>query len=115
MDALRRPAVSLCNPGLIRVGPAERACDLKSHPLRRNLKGEGMKPLSMSVLLAGLMACASFAGIAARPSHKAVEVGRSFSLETTVPTTFGEWSEVRQQAVQVVNPQTQELLDKLYS
>jgi len=74
-----------------------------------------MKPLPMSVLLAGLMAFASVAGMAARPSHKAAEVGRSFSLEDAVPSSFGEWSEVRQQTALVVNPQTQQLLDKLYS
>jgi len=71
-----------------------------------------MKPLSMSVLLAGLMTFASVAGIAARPEHKVTVVD---PLETMVPTTFGEWSEVRQQTAQVVNPQTQQLLDKLYS
>jgi EpsI family protein len=36
-------------------------------------------------------------------------------LEVAVPKQFGEWSEVREQAAQVVNPQIQQELDKLYS
>ena len=62
-----------------------------------------------------LMCFASVAGIAARPSAKAVDKGNAVSLETMVPKTFGEWVELRDQTAQVVNPQTQELLDKLYS
>jgi EpsI family protein len=36
-------------------------------------------------------------------------------LESAIPRQFGDWREAPQGAVQVVNPQTQELLDKLYS
>jgi EpsI family protein len=74
-----------------------------------------MKILATSVLLAGCMAVASAVGVAARPTHKAEEVGRSFSLETMIPKSFGDWREMPVQSVQVVNPQTQQLLDKLYS
>jgi EpsI family protein len=69
----------------------------------------------MSVLLAGSMALASGVGIMARPTHKAVDAGRTFDLETMVPRSFGDWKELSTQGAQVVNPQTQELLDKLYS
>ena len=39
----------------------------------------------------------------------------SISLETAVPKGFGDWTELPERSVQVVNPQTQELLNKLYS
>ena len=74
-----------------------------------------MKIVSMSLVLAGLMALASAAGIAARPSQKADAKGPVFSLEQAVPKQFGDWRELQQESAQVVNPQTQQLLDKLYS
>lgn len=67
----------------------------------------------IALTIAALMCGATVAGYAARPNAK-VTVG-SVSLETTVPTKFGEWAELPDQGVQVVNPQTKELLDKLYS
>jgi EpsI family protein len=36
-------------------------------------------------------------------------------LEAVVPKQFGEWVELPEQGAQVVNPQTKEMLDKLYS
>ena len=66
-------------------------------------------------MLACIMALASVAGIAARPSAKAGDVGRRFALEDTVPKQFGDWRELPQVGAYVVNPQTKELLDKLYS
>jgi EpsI family protein len=74
-----------------------------------------MKANSTALTLAVLMCAASVGGIAARPSTKAADNGSAVSLETMVPRGFGEWAELREQNVQVVNPQTQELLDKLYS
>jgi hypothetical protein len=67
------------------------------------------------MLLVGCTAVASGVGIVARPSHKAAEVGRSFSFETTRPKSFGDWRERPVKDVQVVNPETQRLLDRLYS
>jgi EpsI family protein len=74
-----------------------------------------MKANSVALTLAALMCTASIAGIAARPSAKAPDKGNSISLETVVPKGFGDWTELPEQGAQVVNPQTQELLDKLYS
>ena len=70
---------------------------------------------SASVVLAALMCAASVGGYAARPSLKASDKGTEISLETAVPKGFAEWTELPEQSAQVVNPQTQELLDKLYS
>jgi EpsI family protein len=74
-----------------------------------------MKLLTTSILLAGSMAVASALSIVAKPTHKAEEVGRAFSLDATVPKAFGEWRELETTTIQVVNPQTQQILDKLYS
>lgn len=74
-----------------------------------------MKANSVAVVLAALMGATSVAGIAVRPSTKAAEKGDSISLEAAVPKSFGEWTELPEENAQVVNPQTKELLDKLYS
>ena len=68
-----------------------------------------------SIVLAAAMCIVAAGSVAVRPSAKAVDTGRGFSLEAIVPTTFGEWRELQQPSAQVVNPQTKELLDKLYS
>jgi EpsI family protein len=68
-----------------------------------------------ALTLAVLMCAASVGGYAARPSAKAADKGTSISLESVVPKSFAEWSELPDQGAQVVNPQTKELLDKLYS
>jgi EpsI family protein len=74
-----------------------------------------MNNLRASALLACLMTLASMAGIAARPSAKATDVKPRFALEEVVPKQFADWRELPQQGAYVVNPQTKELLDKLYS
>jgi len=73
-----------------------------------------MTPTSTALTLSALMCLASVAGFAVRPSINA-ESKASVSLETMVPRQFGEWTELPGQGAQVVNPQTKELLDKLYS
>jgi EpsI family protein len=74
-----------------------------------------MRLVTLSVVLAGLMAASSVAGIAARPTKKAQEVGPKFVLADSVPKQFGSWRELPLDSVMVVNPQAQELIDKLYS
>ena len=74
-----------------------------------------MKTIHIALTLAAMMCGAAVAGIAARPSTKAVDKGNAISLEAMVPKGFGDWTELPEQGVQVVNPQTKELLDKLYS
>jgi EpsI family protein len=68
-----------------------------------------------ALLIAGLMFAASIGAMVVRPSMKATEVGQAVALESLVPRQFGTWREDPQRYVQVVNPQTQQLLDKLYS
>jgi EpsI family protein len=74
-----------------------------------------MKMKYTALTLAALMCGASVAGYAARPSAKAADRGVAVSLDAIVPRGFGEWTELADQGAQVVNPQTKELLDKLYS
>lgn len=66
----------------------------------------------IAFIVAALMFAAAASAIVARPTTKVAS--GVVSLERTVPGQFGEWREVPM-AVQVVNPQTQALLDKLYS
>jgi len=74
-----------------------------------------VKALHVAALLACLMAAASVAGIAARPSRKTASTAPKVVLETVVPREFGAWRELPNPGALVVNPQTQQLLDKLYS
>ena len=74
-----------------------------------------MKIHSTALVLAMLMCGATFAGIAGRPSAKASDRGNAIVLETAVPRGFGEWTELPDQKTQVVNPQTEKLLNTLYS
>ncbi len=68
----------------------------------------------IALLIAALMFAASIGAVVARPTVKVADVA-PISLEAIVPKTFGDWRESTERFVQVVNPQTQELLDKLYS
>ncbi len=74
-----------------------------------------MKLNYTALTLTALMCAASVAGYAARPGAKAADKGQTVSLDSIVPKAFGEWRELPEQGAQVVNPQTKELLDKLYS
>lgn len=66
-------------------------------------------------LIAALMFAAAVGAIVARPGTKVSDERPAISLESMIPKQFGDWREAPQGHVQVVNPQTQELLDKLYS
>ena len=69
----------------------------------------------IAFLILALMCAASVGAIVARPSIKLADEGPAISLEAMIPKQFGDWREEPLRNVQVVNPQTQELLDKLYS
>ena len=68
-----------------------------------------------SIFLAALMCATAVASVAVRPDATAAQKGESISLEAIVPKDFGNWHELEQPSAQVVNPQTRELLDKIYS
>ena len=65
---------------------------------------------SVSWVLAAVMCCAAFAGVAGKPG----KTGTFITLETAVPKQFGEWTERPEQSNQIVDPQTQQLLNSIY-
>lgn len=74
-----------------------------------------MRPNRIAFVIAALMCAASVGAMVARPSTKLASVKPVISLETMIPRQFGDWHEEPQKYVQVINPETQALLDKLYS
>lgn len=66
------------------------------------------------VLLA-LMLAASGLTMALHPSYKVADQRPEFDMQAMVPRAFGEWREEKQSSAQIVDPQTQETLDKTYS
>jgi EpsI family protein len=74
-----------------------------------------MKTTHIAYTLAALMCGTSAASISLQPNRTATAKGTAMSLETIVPKDFGEWTELPIRVAEVVNPQTKELLDKLYS
>jgi hypothetical protein len=65
-------------------------------------------------LVAALMFAASVGAMVARPTAKLADEGPAISLESMIPKQFADWREQPKLFAQVVNPQTKELLDKLY-
>ena len=61
------------------------------------------------------MLAASVGAIVARPVKKISDERPAFLLHAMIPNQFGDWRVSPQGHVQIVNPQTKELLDKLYS
>lgn len=68
----------------------------------------------IALFITALMFAASIGAVVARPNIKVADK-EPVLLENIVPLQFGDWREEPQRYAQVVNPQTQELLDKLYS
>lgn len=62
----------------------------------------------------GAMCGASILAWKVSPPEKQVRTSPQIDLNRLIPSSFGEWAAAPQHA-QTVNPQTQELLDKVYS
>lgn len=71
--------------------------------------------LRTALALALLMGLAALAGMASKPTTKVDDGKPRYVLESVIPRKFADWAELPQPSVQVVNPQTKELLDKIYS
>lgn len=69
----------------------------------------------VAVAVTVLMVAAAVLAVVMRPKPRDASLPPSIVLEAAVPKSFGEWRELTSTTIQVVNPQTQELLDKLYS
>jgi EpsI family protein len=69
-----------------------------------------------AALIAGLMAAASATGIGALAAiNRQAQQKLPFSLGEGVPRAFGGWREVAAPSVLLVNPQQEQLLNRLYS
>lgn len=66
-------------------------------------------------LLLALMLAASGLALALRPTQKIAEQSAAIDLELIVPRSFGAWREEPQKSVQIVDPQQQEMIDKIYT
>lgn len=73
-----------------------------------------MPALRTAAALAALMCSASVIATLGQHTPSAERRPPSIQLETALPQRFADWRLDAQQVVQVVNPQTQQLLDKLY-
>lgn len=61
------------------------------------------------------MLAASGLAIALRATHKMADARPSQTLDMIVPSAFGDWREEKQSSAQIVDPQQQEQVDKIYS
>lgn len=68
-----------------------------------------------NAILLVLMLAASGLAVALRPTHKLAEQGPKIDLETMIPGAFGDWREEKQSSAQIVDPQTKEMIEKIYS
>ncbi len=66
-------------------------------------------------ILLMLMLAASGLALALRPTYKIAEQEPAIDLEVIIPRTFGEWREEQQHSAQIVDPQQQEMIDKIYT
>ncbi len=68
-----------------------------------------------SLLLLVLMLIASASAVALRPSTKVTDQRPPINLAKMIPAQFGDWREEQQNAAYVVNPQQEEMIEKIYS
>ncbi len=69
----------------------------------------------LALLIAGLMLAASIGAVVARPGAKLAQERAHVSLAAMVPMQFGDWREEPLAYTPVVDPATQNMLDKLYA
>lgn len=74
-----------------------------------------MNTLLRNIILLVLMLAASGLVLALRPTQKIAEQGPAIDLATMIPRTFGDWREEQHNSIQIVDPQQQEMIDKIYT
>jgi len=75
-----------------------------------------MKIQNFRFLLIGLaLLAAAGAGIALKPTHRLADQGPKVDLEAIIPQEFGKWHVENTGNIQVVNPQAQAAVDKIYT
>lgn len=66
-------------------------------------------------LLLAIMVLATYLAIALKPTQYAVSQDFVFNFEDNIPASFGDWVAEDQESGAIVNPQQQELIQKVYS
>ena len=75
-----------------------------------------MKPIHLKALLALLLMLAAFAGAQAwRPTSRLADTRPKVELETMFPKAFGDWRVDDRMPVQLISPDTQAMLNKIYN
>lgn len=74
-----------------------------------------MTSTRLALVLAILMSATSVVVSIVKASATVAEQGPAIQLDKVIPRQFGRWQEEKSRLVAVVNPQTQQLLEKLYS
>jgi len=74
-----------------------------------------VKPRTLAAVLSVAMLASAALATAMQPRIRLSDELGALSLEDVVPTAFGDWQIDRRGPAQVVNPQTQEALAKIYS
>lgn len=74
-----------------------------------------MTSLTKFILLFVLMAATSGMALALRPTHRIADDAAPINLEAMIPNALGEWREVPQNTIQIVDAQQKEVIDKIYA
>jgi EpsI family protein len=73
-----------------------------------------MNTMRRFILLMVLMFTASALAMVLHPTHRIADDGQKVDLEAMIPKQFGQWHEA-QQGGQIINPQSKELIERIYS
>jgi EpsI family protein len=68
-----------------------------------------------NLILLVLMLAASGLALALRPTYKVATNEPAIDLEAIIPHAFGEWRAEKENPVQMVDPQQQEMIEKIYT
>lgn len=71
--------------------------------------------IKTALLLALLMVAAAVTGAWLRPDGRQTRSGPTYVLADVIPGRFGDWQLLPDTGGQVINPQTQQVVDRLYS
>lgn len=74
-----------------------------------------MKRYLKSIVLLVCMLAASALAVALKPTVRIADSDAAIDLQKLIPSTFGDWREEPQLSAQIVDPETKQLLDKIYS
>lgn len=68
-----------------------------------------------TLLLLVLMLLAAGGAYGLRPTQKIADVAPSVDLEVMIPEAFGDWRDEPQRTTHIVDPQQQQMIEKIYS